>query len=208
MRGRTGWQPVALIRLSAGALAAVLLAGPPASPSAVARPAYPSAVAGTTAASVPLPSTGTCDVEPRFAKNDFRAMWIASVENIDWPSRPGLSVARQQAELRGWLDLAVRLNLNAVVLQVRPTADAMWPSSYEPWSRWLTGTQGEHPGYDPLAFAVAEAHQRNLGRYAVGPLPGEQQRQRQGTRRHPPCPAEPGLGRAQGRPPPRRPGSA
>ena len=166
MRGRAGWQPVALIRLSAGALATVLLAGLLASPSAVARPAYPSAVAATTAASVPLPSTGTCDVEPRFAKNDFRAMWIASVENIDWPSRPGLSVARQQAELRGWLDLAVRLNLNAVVLQVRPTADAMWPSSYEPWSRWLTGTQGQDPGYDPLAFAVAEAHQRNLALHA------------------------------------------
>ena len=93
-------------------------------------------------------------------------MWIASVENIDWPSRPGLTVARQQAELRGWLDLAVRLNLNAVVLQVRPTADAMWPSSYEPWSRWLTGTQGQDPGYDPLAFAVAEAHQRNLALHA------------------------------------------
>ncbi|HCT79491.1 MAG TPA: hypothetical protein DGG94_22275 [Micromonosporaceae bacterium] len=89
-------------------------------------------------------------------------MWIASVANIDWPSRTGLSVATQQAEFRSWLDLALAKRMNAVVVQVRPTADAFWPSPYEPWSNWLTGTQGTNPGYDPMAFMVGEAHARNL----------------------------------------------
>ncbi|MQA81684.1 MAG: family 10 glycosylhydrolase [Streptosporangiales bacterium] len=93
-------------------------------------------------------------------------MWIASVRSIDWPSRPGLSAARQRAELVAWLDLARKLKLNAVVLQVRPTGDAFWPSRYAPWSEWLTGRQGVHPGYDPLAFAVREAHARNLELHA------------------------------------------
>ena len=86
--------------------------------------------------------------------------------NIDWPSRTGLTAAQQQAELIGWLDDAVRQNHNAVVLQVRPTADAFWPSKVEPWSQYLTGQQGGNPGYDPLAFAVAEAHKRNLELHA------------------------------------------
>ena len=73
-------------------MAILLLAGLVASPSAVARSASPSVEARTATASVPLPAAGTCAVEPRFAKHDFRAMWIASVENIDWPSRPGLTV--------------------------------------------------------------------------------------------------------------------
>src|SRR5829696_909659 len=75
-----------------------------------------------------------CTANPATPKHQFRAMWIASVANIDWPSQPGLSVAAQQSEFRGWLDLAVQRNLNAVVVQVRPTADAFWPSSFEPWS--------------------------------------------------------------------------
>lgn len=89
-------------------------------------------------------------------------MWVASVANIDWPSQTGLSVAAQQAEFRSWLDLAVQKNMNAVVVQIRPTADAFWPSTFEPWSNWLTGTQGANPGYDPMAFMVGEAHARNL----------------------------------------------
>lgn len=95
-------------------------------------------------------------------KRQLRGLWIASVANINWPSRPGLSPAQQQAELRALLDQAVALRFNAVFLQIRPAADAFWPSNYEPWSQYLTGTQGKHPGYDPLAFAVAEAHTRNL----------------------------------------------
>lgn len=99
-------------------------------------------------------------------KRQFRAMWIASVVNIDWPSTTGLSVAEQKEEFLGWLDLAQELNLNAVICQVRPTADAFWPSPYEPWSQYLTGTQGVDPGYDPLEFGVAEAHKRNLEYHA------------------------------------------
>jgi uncharacterized lipoprotein YddW (UPF0748 family) len=123
-------------------------------------------VAPAQAQQVELPAAGECSVSPRYVKNDFRAMWIASVVNIDWPSRTGLPAAQQQAEMRKWLDLAVRNNFNAVVLQVRPTADAMWPSRFEPWSRWLTGTQGRDPGYDPLQFAVDEAHKRGLALHA------------------------------------------
>ncbi|MEV0276112.1 family 10 glycosylhydrolase [Streptomyces sp. NPDC050610] len=96
----------------------------------------------------------------------FRGMWLATVANLDWPSRPGLSVERQRAELLALLDTAVRRRLNAVILQVRPTADAFWPSPYEPWSQYLTGTQGRDPGWDPLDFAVREAHARELELHA------------------------------------------
>jgi uncharacterized lipoprotein YddW (UPF0748 family) len=93
-------------------------------------------------------------------------MWVASVLNTDWPSAPGLSPARQRAELLGLLDLAVGRRLNAVVLQVRPAADSFWPSPYEPWSAYLTGTQGRDPGWDPLGTAVHEAHRRGLELHA------------------------------------------
>lgn len=89
-------------------------------------------------------------------------MWIATVGNIDWPSRTGLSPAAAQAEYLGWLDLAVKLRFNAVFVQIRPGGDAFWPSRYEPWSRYLTGVPGQDPGWDPLAFMVTEAHRRNL----------------------------------------------
>ncbi|WP_308250741.1 family 10 glycosylhydrolase [Nonomuraea rhizosphaerae] len=107
-----------------------------------------------------------CAVDPATPKRQLRAMWVSSVANIDWPSRTGLSVSAQQAEFRSWLDLAVSKRMNAVMVQVRPTADAFWPSPYEPWSQWLTGTQGASPGYDPLAFMVAEAHARDLELHA------------------------------------------
>ena len=110
----------------------------------------------------PLASTPSCVLDPHADKTDLRGIWIASVTNIDWPSRPGLTPAAQQAELVGYYDLAVAQRYNTVVVQVRPTADAFWPSPLEPWSKYLTGTQGGDPGYDPLAFAVAEAHRRNL----------------------------------------------
>ncbi|MEU7616333.1 family 10 glycosylhydrolase [Micromonospora rifamycinica] len=107
-----------------------------------------------------------CGGDPAVPKRQFRAMWISSVVNIDWPSAGSRTapdrVAAQQAEYRGWLDLAQRLHHNAVVVQVRPTADALWPSRYEPWSEYLTGVRGQDPGWDPLAFLVAETHRRNL----------------------------------------------
>jgi uncharacterized lipoprotein YddW (UPF0748 family) len=97
---------------------------------------------------------------------ELRAAWIATVANIDWPSKPGLSVAQQKAELISLLDHAAQLHLNAVFFQVRSVCDAMYASPLEPWSEYLTGTQGRSPGYDPLALAVAEAHQRGLQLHA------------------------------------------
>ena len=99
---------------------------------------------------------------------EFRAAWIATVANIDWPSEPGLPVAKQQAELRALLDRAAELNLNAVIFQVRPAADALYQSDLEPWSAFLSGEMGEapEPFYDPLRFAVREAHARGLELHA------------------------------------------
>jgi len=123
-------------------------------------------VAVTPAASQPMPTTATqargCKVSPEAPKRQLRGEWIASVVNIDWPSRPGLSVKDQKNELAAWYDEAAARGLNAVVVQVRPTADTFWPSDLEPWSRYLTGNAGSDPGYDPLAFAVREAHERSL----------------------------------------------
>ncbi|HEX5831065.1 MAG TPA: family 10 glycosylhydrolase [Gemmatimonadaceae bacterium] len=111
------------------------------------------------------PTTATTSASaPPAVQREFRGAWVASVANIDWPSRPGLSGWEQQAELIAMLDRAVALNLNAVVLQVRPAADALYDSPYEPWSEYLTGVQGRapEPYYDPLAFAVEAAHARGL----------------------------------------------
>jgi uncharacterized lipoprotein YddW (UPF0748 family) len=119
-------------------------------------------IAPSAAAAAPAGGSECPPPDPATPKEQLRAEWLASVTNIDWPSRPGLSADEQKAELLGWYDEAVELGLNSVVVQVRPTADAFWPSPFEPWSRWLSGQQGLDPGYDPLAFAVAEAHERNL----------------------------------------------
>ncbi|MEV4941832.1 glycoside hydrolase family 10 protein [Streptomyces zaomyceticus] len=100
------------------------------------------------------------------ARPAFRGMWIATVANRDWPSRGGLTADEQRTELLAHLDTAVARRLNAVVLQVRPTADALWPSPYEPWAQCLTGTQGRDPGWDPLGTAVDEAHARGLELHA------------------------------------------
>ncbi|CAN5674456.1 glycoside hydrolase family 10 protein [soil metagenome] len=107
-------------------------------------------------------------VPPPHIAREFRAAWIASVSNIDWPSRPGLSTAAQQAELLAIFDRAVDLNLNALILQVRPAGDALYASALEPWSPYLTGSMGKAPDtfYDPLAFAVEEAHKRGLELHA------------------------------------------
>lgn len=96
---------------------------------------------------------------------EFRAAWVATVYNLDWPSRAGLSAAAQKQELLQIIDTAARLRLNAIILQVRPNADALYQSSLEPWSAWLSGP-GVNPGYDPLAFAVAECHKRGIELHA------------------------------------------
>ncbi|MGW3037844.1 glycoside hydrolase family 10 protein [Streptomyces sp. NPDC001178] len=102
----------------------------------------------------------------RRSEREMRGVWVATVANRDWPSKPGLTAAEQRAELIAVLDRAVRSRLNAVMFQVRPTADALWPSPYEPWSQVLTGTQGQDPGWDPLGTAVKEAHARGLELHA------------------------------------------
>ncbi|MFP4228533.1 MAG: glycoside hydrolase family 10 protein [Salinivenus sp.] len=105
---------------------------------------------------------------PPEVPREFRAAWIATVDNIDWPSEPGLPVEEQKAELRQMLDRAAALHLNAVIFQVRPHADALYDSPHEPWSFYLTGKQGTAPDphYDPLAFAIEEAHERGLELHA------------------------------------------
>ncbi len=99
---------------------------------------------------------------------EFRGVWVATVSNIDWPSRPGLPVAKQKAELKTIMERAAELHLNAVIFQIRPAADALYDSSYEPWSYYLTGRQGEapEPYYDPLKFAIKQAHKRGLELHA------------------------------------------
>lgn len=99
---------------------------------------------------------------------EFRGVWVATVDNIDWPSEPGLSTEAQQAELINILDQAAALNLNAMIFQVRPAADALYDSELEPWSEYLTGKMGvaPEPYYDPLAFAIEEAHRRGLELHA------------------------------------------
>lgn len=97
-------------------------------------------------------------------KRELRAAWIATVMNIDWPSKKGLSVQQQQEEFVRLLDTLQRAGMNAVIVQVRPVADAFYPSSYEPWSEYLSGKQGDFstPYYNPLAFMIQESRKRGL----------------------------------------------
>jgi uncharacterized lipoprotein YddW (UPF0748 family) len=101
-----------------------------------------------------------------------RGAWVATVANIDWPSRPGLSAAQQRAEAVALLDRAQALRLNLLVLQVRPAADAIYPSTLEPWAEWLSGSQGQPPwqggeaAWDPLAFWIEQAHARGIELHA------------------------------------------
>ncbi|MBS1793203.1 MAG: family 10 glycosylhydrolase [Acidobacteria bacterium] len=98
---------------------------------------------------------------PRPAR-EFRAVWVATVDNIDFPTRKGLSVEEQKAEILKDLDLAAELKMNAVIFQVRPMADAIYASKIEPWSEFLTGAMGRAQKFDPLAFLCAEAHKRGI----------------------------------------------
>lgn len=97
-------------------------------------------------------------------KPEFRGAWIATVENIDWPSKRGLPVEYQKLEFTSLLDMHLKNGLNAVVVQIRPVADAFYPSIYEPWSEYLTGKQGQAPNpfYDPLQFMIEETHKRGM----------------------------------------------
>ncbi len=100
----------------------------------------------------------------RHTEREFRAAWVATVANINWPSKPGLTTKEQQDEAIVLLDFLQKNNFNAVILQVRPQCDALYKSDLEPWSYYLTGQQGKAPDpyYDPLEFWVKEAHDRGL----------------------------------------------
>lgn len=102
-----------------------------------------------------------CLCQPRY---EFRAAWVATVENIDWPNKKGQPVDSQKVQFTRLLDMHKRNGLNAVVVQIRPATDAFYPSQYEPWSEWLTGTQGLPPSpyYDPLQFMIEETHKRGM----------------------------------------------
>ena len=108
-------------------------------------------------------------VTPPPPARELRGAWISAVAtNADWPSKPGLNMAAQKEELIALLDRAVQLKFNAVFFQVRPSCDALYASTLEPWSEYLTGTMGRapQPFYDPLAFAIEEAHKRGLELHA------------------------------------------
>ena len=97
-------------------------------------------------------------------RREFRGVWIASVANINWPSRNNLSVEQQKTEAIQMLDMLRDNNFNAVIFQARPSADALYTSELEPWSYFLTGKTGEppYPNYDPLQFWIEESHKRGM----------------------------------------------
>ena len=97
-------------------------------------------------------------------KPEFRGVWIATVDNIDWPTKGDYNSNSQKASFIKMLDMHQRNGINALVVQIRPCTDAFYPSPYEPWSQWLTGIQGQPPSpyYDPLAFMISETHKRGM----------------------------------------------
>jgi uncharacterized lipoprotein YddW (UPF0748 family) len=125
------------------------------------------ALSSQPAAAIPCPQSDSACVPPRVSR-EFRGVWVASVRNLDWPSRPGLPPSLAKAELIALMDRAAELGLNAVLLQVRPAGDALYASKIEPWSEYLTGRQGMPPVplWDPLQFAVEQAHVRGLELHA------------------------------------------
>jgi uncharacterized lipoprotein YddW (UPF0748 family) len=109
----------------------------------------------------PLPSQAG-PVAPVAHVRELRGVWISTAWNGTWPSRAGLPAESAKAELVALFDALSAASMNAVFLQVRPESDALYPSTLEPWSRFLTGTQGKDPGFDPLAFAIEIGHARGL----------------------------------------------
>ncbi len=105
------------------------------------------------------------DIPP---KREFRGVWVATVKNIDWPSRSGLSSEEQQRELIAWIDRFHKMGMNAIIFQVRPAGDVFYHSSIEPWSEWLNGVQGKgpEPFYDPLQVAIEACHERGMELHA------------------------------------------
>ena len=113
-------------------------------------------------------SRSTDSTLPPLAPREFRAMWVATVANIDWPKRPEQGSFAQQQDIKVIVAAAKRLKMNAIILQVRPSADAIYASAIEPWSEFLTGVQGQAPKpfYDPLALWISEAHANGMELHA------------------------------------------
>ncbi|MFC0876854.1 family 10 glycosylhydrolase [Saccharicrinis sp. FJH2] len=111
---------------------------------------------------------GSMGVAQDSPKREMRGVWVATVLNIDWPSRAGLNARQQQKEIDQLLDDFKSLNLNAVFLQIRPVSDAIYRSNYEPWSQYLSGVQGEAPNplYDPLDYFIEGCHNRGMELHA------------------------------------------
>lgn len=103
-----------------------------------------------------------------YPKREMRALWVASVLNLDYPSANNLSVAEQKKEFINLLDSMAYYNFNTIVMQVRPAGEVLYPSAYEPWASVLTGTQGKAPSphYDPLKFMINESHKRHIDFHA------------------------------------------
>lgn len=97
------------------------------------------------------------------SKREFRAAWVHTVGQSKYAKMPKLAM---QAYFIGLLDSLQKDGINAILFQVRPEADAWYKSSLEPWSRYVTGTQGKDPGWDPLAFLIEECHKRNMELHA------------------------------------------
>lgn len=95
-------------------------------------------------------------------EREFRAVWIATVDNIDFPTKKNLTIEQQKAEILEDLELAKSLKMNAVIFQVRPMCDAIYDSRIEPWSEFLTSAMGKSQAFDPLKFITEEAHKRGI----------------------------------------------
>ena len=107
---------------------------------------------------------GKAQMKPTSPKNEFRAVWIATVANIDWPIGSTDAVEKQKADFIEILDTYKKLNYNVVIVQIRSAGDAMYPTNLAPWSKYLTGKQGlaPYPFYDPLDWMITQAHERGF----------------------------------------------
>jgi uncharacterized lipoprotein YddW (UPF0748 family) len=126
------------------------------------------AATATRPAGATAPTPRGVGENPPAAPREFRGVWVASVDNANWPSKAGLTQEEQRAEMIGILDKCAALNANAIVFQVRPCADALYPSELEPWSEYMTGTQGKapEPAWDPLKEWIDESHKRGMELHA------------------------------------------
>lgn len=108
-------------------------------------------------------SEGEENIASKFIEDgEMRGVWVSTVSNLDWPEVGNYDVKVQKELLKEKFDFIEEQNMNTIFFQVRPMGDALYESSYAPWSKYLTGTLGENPGYDPLEFAIDEAHKRGL----------------------------------------------